>query len=99
MKIVRTETETKTKIVEAGMQCDLCKETVDNPTGWFKQGQGDKVPSMFYITRFEASVAESLPGYYVTHGLRADFCPKCAKSVVAALKALGVELEEFEEER
>jgi hypothetical protein len=99
MKIVRTETETKTKTIEAGMRCDLCKETVDNPTGWFKQNYSDLVPSLFYTTRFEASVSESLPGYYVTHGLRADFCPKCAKSVVEALKALGVELEEFEYER
>lgn len=98
MKILRTETEVKKKTVETGMRCDLCKETVDNPTGWFKQGHGDKVPSVIYFTRFEASETESLPGYYVTHGLRADFCPKCAKSVVAALKALGVELEEFEHE-
>lgn len=99
MKILRTETETKEKIVETGMRCDLCKETINNPSGWVEQGHGDKVPTIFYTTRFEASVAESLPGYHVTHGLSADFCPKCAKSVVAALKALGVELEEFEYER
>jgi hypothetical protein len=86
MRLTETKTMQHIRIVNVGTKCDLCGE-VTSPNGWDKDGKS-------YECDFITRVADNYPEGE-RKGVKAEFCPECAKKIVDTLTIMGVNLEEY----
>jgi hypothetical protein len=98
LKVIKIETSFKEVSTIVGIRCDLCKESCNDPAGWKEKSTSNTEPNIRFVNKFKSYTVNSFPNYYYRKGVVIDFCPDCAARVLIALRAMGVEINEFEEE-
>jgi hypothetical protein len=98
IKVTKIETTNKEVSTVVGIRCDLCKEICNDPAGWKENALNNTEPHIRFVNKFKSYTVNSFPNYYYRKGVIIDFCPDCATRVLIALRAMGVEINKFEEE-